>query len=98
MFMSIIITLKVKPNSGKQLITLDKSGALTCFLKSAPEHGKANYELIKLLSKKLGLMQQEVSIIQGATGRTKSIKINTDDTKASLYQKLDLPLQSKFDS
>lgn len=94
--MPLIITVKVKPNSGKQQVALDKTGAITCFIKSPPEDGKANHELIKLLSKKLGLTQQDITIVQGATSRTKNLRINTNDTKETLYQKLDLPLQSKL--
>ncbi len=94
--MPIVITVKVKPSSGKLQIILDKKGALTCFLKSPPEDGKANYELIKFLSKKLGITQQDITIVQGAISRTKNLRINTNDTKESLYQKLDLPLQSNL--
>lgn len=92
---ALIITIKVKPNAGKQQISLDKTGAITCFIKSLPEDGKANHELIRLLSKKLGLTQQDITIVQGLTSRTKNLRINTYDTKEKLYQKLDLPLQSK---
>lgn len=95
--MPIVITIKVKPSSGKQLITLDKQGAITCFLKSPPEDGKANHELIKLFSKKLGVTQVNVSIITGHTGRTKVLKIVGLEDQKTLFEILGLPTQHRLD-
>lgn len=44
-------------------------------LKAVPEKGKANAEVIRFLSKELGLPKENVSIISGSTDRTKLIKI-----------------------
>ena len=78
--MPLIIEVVVKPNSGKSLCTLDKSGNLTCFLKSPPEKGRANKELIKLLAKALRITQQAVEIIGGATSRKKRLYLETHKT------------------
>lgn len=94
--MPIIITIKVKPNAGKQAITLDKTGNIVCLIKSPPEDGKANHELIKLLSKKLEIPQLDIIILQGAISRTKTIKINSYNSKEELFAILDLPLQSNL--
>ena len=53
--MTIVLDIKVVPSSGKQRIEVDKTGKLKCHLKSPPEKGKANHELIKFLSQKLSL-------------------------------------------
>jgi len=74
--MALVIDIKVTPSSGRQKFVLDKSGQLKCFLKSPPEGGKANTELIKLLAKKLSLSKSDISIIVGATTRRKHIKID----------------------
>jgi uncharacterized protein (TIGR00251 family) len=73
--MALILDIKVIPQSGKQACALDKNGTIKIHLKSAPEGGKANEELCKLISKKLKLAQDTVSILLGKTSRTKRIHI-----------------------
>jgi len=46
----MIIKVKVKPHSGKQDV-VKKGDDYMVYLKSQPEDGKANIELIKLLKK-----------------------------------------------
>ena len=55
---------------------LDKSGTLRCYLKSAPEKGLANKELIKEVARILSITQQDVEIVSGATRRNKRLKVN----------------------
>lgn len=75
--MALVISVKVVPSSGKFEWVLDKNGALKCFLKSAPEKGAANKELIKNLSKLLKVSQQDIEFITGLTDKNKTIKIHT---------------------
>lgn len=75
--MALIIKIKVVPGAGKYTWQLDKNGTLKCFLKSAPEKGAANKELIKSLSKQLKITQQDIEIISGLTDRNKTLKIHT---------------------
>ncbi|MFH1253923.1 MAG: DUF167 domain-containing protein [bacterium] len=81
--MAVVIELKVVPSSKLQGFERDKSGIIKCRLKSKPEGGKANEELVKLLSKTLGISTDCFKILRGATSRNKMIKIDT--------QKFDLP-------
>ncbi len=76
--MALIIQVKVVPSSGHSKWAVDKSGILKAYLKSPPEKGLANQELIKALAKALGLPQSEVMIISGATSRIKRIKVNAE--------------------
>ena len=78
--MSLVIEVKVVPNSGRHECVLDKTGGLKCYLKSQPEQGKANQELIKLFSKALKISQGSIHIMMGATGRKKLVSINHDLT------------------
>ncbi len=71
----MIIEIKVIPSSGKQGCILDKSGMVKCFLKSAPENGAANKELIKQLSKLLKIPQVDIEIVGGLISRKKRLKI-----------------------
>jgi uncharacterized protein (TIGR00251 family) len=86
----VIISIKVFPSSGKQQWILDKSGQLKCYLKSQPEKGKANQELIKLLAKQLEIPQTNIQIISGATTRIKRLKIEGYKTVEQILNKLNL--------
>ena len=87
------LTVKVVPRAGVRKYTLEPSGALKCYLKSPPENGAANAELIKTLAKNLGLTQQDITIIRGATTRTKILSIRTTMTIRELLAKLQLEVQ-----
>lgn len=91
--MSLVVDVKVVPNSGKQKCILDKSGILKCYLKSLPERGQANEELIKMLAKSLGIPQADVQIIAGATSRNKKVKIDRALTRDQLLTALGIEQQ-----
>lgn len=86
--MSLTIDIKVNPSSGQSKITLDKSNRIVVYVKSQPEDGKANREVIKLLSKFLEAGQHGIEIMAGLTSRRKKIKIATHLTLNDLMHKL----------
>lgn len=94
--MALVLDIKVVPSSGKQKAVLDKSGKLKIFLKSQPEGGKANSELIRFLSKELSLTQADVIILLGATSRNKRVKIESQITFEQLLNKLGVERQLKI--
>ncbi len=94
--MSLVVDVKVAPQSGRQKFALDKSGMLKIFLKSAPEGGKANAELVVLLAKKLRIAQSEVVILLGATSRKKRLKIGVGLNFEELLEKLAVEIQQKI--
>jgi hypothetical protein len=75
------ITVKVKPNSSKQEIRL-KGNIYNVNLLSPPVEGKANRELIELLSDYFNIPKSEVSIISGHKSRTKIVNIEREDLNA----------------
>lgn len=89
----LIIEVKVVPSSGKSGCILDKAGRLKCYLKSPPERNEANTELVKMFAKALKLTQSEVSIIAGATSRTKKLKILKVITEDELLAHLGIQRQ-----
>lgn len=91
--MALIFDVKVIPSSGKNDWVLNKEGQLKCYLKSPPENGLANKELIKIIAKQLHIPQQEVSIIAGKTSRRKKIQIQQDLTYEQLLHKLGIEQQ-----
>jgi len=91
--MPFIFDVKVIPSSGKKGWSIDKTGNLKCHLKSPAEQGKANEELIKSLSKALGIPQDMISISSGAQSRKKRIKVDTDMTYNKLLELLGIDWQ-----
>lgn len=69
------------PSSGKVGSKLDKNGMLIIHLKSCPERGMANAELVKYIAKSVGITQQQVTLIGGLTSRKKRIAIDASITK-----------------
>ena len=94
--MALIIEIKVTPQSGKACVEIDKQGVLRSFLKSAPEKGAANKELIKLLSKELKVPQNDIEIIAGLTVKKKKIKIHKALTFEQFCDKLGLSYQKNL--
>ncbi len=86
--MPLIITIKVVPNSGKNMWVLDKNGILKCYVKSAAQKGKANKELMSFLSKSLKVPRNDIEIVAGATARIKRIKLSIEITFADVLQRL----------
>lgn len=68
--------VKVKPNAKQQKIEEQSDGSLIVHLKSSPVDGKANEELIKVLSEKFSVPKSYIRIKSGATSRQKLIEID----------------------
>lgn len=94
--MALILDLKVVPLSRVSKITIDKKGKLTIYITTAPEKGKANKEVIKILSKALKIPQNQIQIISGSLSRNKRIKIETLLTLDEVFHKLGIELQTKI--
>lgn len=75
--MALRIIIKVAPASGRSMCQIDKNGTLKCSLKSPPEKGKANDELIRLIAEKLNIPRNDINIALGKTARNKTLIINT---------------------
>lgn len=78
------LRVKVIPKSPKNEVTeiiSDESGEPTIKIriKAIPEKGKANAELIKFLSKELGIPKESINIISGKSTALKLIRINRNN-------------------
>lgn len=91
--MALILSVKVVPSSGRNKFILDKAGTLKIYLKSPPERGKANHELVTLLSKELELRSGFVEIISGQTSANKRLKLETNLTFEQILEKLGIQTQ-----
>ena len=94
--LSVIIEIKVVPQSGRQAFVLDKSNILKCFIKSEPQDGKANKEVIQLLADRLHIKKQDIEIIGGLISRKKKIVIAMPWTYADVLAKLGLCQQQSL--
>ena len=66
----MLLKVKVNPNIGKSEL-VEMKGELFAFLKSPPDKGRANAELVKLLSKQYS----SVRIVKGLKKRVKTVLV-----------------------
>lgn len=85
---TVLLTIRVQPQAGRQGLSLDSAGRLKAQLKSAPEQGKANKELVGLIADMLGIAKGRVSIALGETARTKRVAVEINCTEQELIAKL----------
>ena len=69
------IEVKVKPNASSSTLRQDPEGRWHAELKAAPVDGKANAELIALVSRHFGCAKSAVAIKAGKSRRAKLVKI-----------------------
>lgn len=73
---NVTITVRVIPRSSRTEIVGEIDGAVKVRVASPPVDGAANTELIRFISKKLGVARSSVSIVSGETSRTKRLRVN----------------------
>lgn len=79
----VIVSVRATPRGGRDAIDGaielgDGKRALKARVSVAPEDGKANTALARLLAKATGLAPSRVELVTGATGRMKSFRLNGD--------------------
>lgn len=71
------LNILIKPNSKKgPLVEMQPDGSLVVFVREAPEKGKANTALVKLMANHLDVPKSCVKVITGHTSRHKIIEID----------------------
>lgn len=71
------VTPKAKSERIKKEMGADGAVLYKIYVTAAPEDGKANEAVIKLLAKALGIAKSNLTITHGHTSREKIIKIKT---------------------
>jgi uncharacterized protein (TIGR00251 family) len=69
------LTLRVHPGARRNAITGTHDGALKISLTTPPTDGRANDALIAFLADILSLPRARITLIQGQTSRSKTIRI-----------------------
>ncbi len=71
----IKMEIRVKPNSKSTEVVRNDDGTLTVRVSARPIEGKANEQVIKLLSEFFHKPKRAISIVAGLKGRTKIVQI-----------------------
>ena len=78
----IVVSVKVQPNASKDRVVGEHAKQIKIAVTVAPEKGKANKAVIKVLSKLLGVKNTDIQIISGEKSRDKKVfigNINEED-------------------
>lgn len=69
----MVLAVRVTPKSARSRIVGEVDGELKIALHAPPAEGRANAELLHLLSKTFGIPKSRLAILSGETSRTKRI-------------------------
>jgi uncharacterized protein len=78
----LTIELSVRPSAGKQGFLHSRPNGPVIALRSAPEKGRANRELIDYLAAILDVPARAVTIIKGESARQKVLRVETASAHA----------------
>ncbi len=80
--------MQAQPKAKKNAVVGVHAGRLKVAVTVAPERGKANEAILKLLAKSLGVKRSQLELIAGATSKKKMVHIAEIEPSA-LKQRLD---------
>ena len=70
------LQLRVKPGGRADRLVGPHDGALKLEVRAAPDRGRANEAVIRLLAGVLGVGRSQVGVIAGTTGRDKVVSVS----------------------
>jgi uncharacterized protein (TIGR00251 family) len=70
------LRLRVSPGAGRSTVVGRHGDGWKVRVAAAPERGRANDELVGLLSSTLGVARGRVQLVSGATGRDKVVELS----------------------
>ena len=76
----MFLLIKAKPGSKVNQISIAGDGTIVIKIKAPAQDGKANVELIKFLSEKLGLPKSKIRIVSGFAAPYKKLEIDADES------------------
>jgi uncharacterized protein YggU (UPF0235/DUF167 family) len=72
-------TLKVKPNSHQNKLTILDDGTWLVSLTALPIKGEANKELLAFLASSLKIPKSKINILKGSQSRYKRVEIDVNE-------------------
>jgi uncharacterized protein (TIGR00251 family) len=83
----VLLSIRAQPRARKSAITGIHAGSLKVAVTAAPEKGKANDAILKLLAQALGLRGAQLTIASGASSSQKRVLV-TGISAAELTQRV----------
>ena len=77
------LTLHIQPRASRTEVAGVHGDALKLRLAAPPVDGEANEELVRFLARILGVPKGAVTIVRGATGRRKVVRVDGVDAMAA---------------
>ena len=68
------LRIRVQPKARRNDVVVDGE-TIRVYVTTAPEGGKANKAVVRLLAKRLGVPKRDVEVVSGGKSRTKVISI-----------------------
>ncbi|MDR2770252.1 MAG: DUF167 domain-containing protein [Rickettsiales bacterium] len=72
----MLVKVRAIPRAGRNQIVLSAAGSLRIYASSAPENGKANEAVAKMLADYFGVPKSSVRLVRGASSRDKVFSID----------------------
>ena len=72
----VILPVRAQPGAKKNVVTGEHDGALKVAVTQAPQKGKANKALVKVIADAMGLRKSQVSLVSGETSQHKKFLLN----------------------
>lgn len=69
----ILLKVKIIPKASRSEIVGWENGELKIRIAAIPEKGEANIELVRFLSKQLGIGKSKIELVKGQTSRHKCL-------------------------
>jgi uncharacterized protein len=79
---AVVIRVVARPGSARGGFFRVDSRGMVVALHAPPEKGRANEELVTLLSGHLGVPRSAISLRRGASSRTKTVRVACHDPQA----------------
>ncbi len=72
---AVRLSVRVQPRASRSEVVGEHDGALKVRLAAPPVEGEANRELVRFLGKLLGVAPSRLTVVAGATGKSKVVEI-----------------------
>ena len=79
--LAVILPVQARPGAKQNGITGEHNGSLKVSVTQAPEKGKANEALIRVLAKQLGLKKSQITLVSGQTSMRKKFRLTGTDSQ-----------------
>jgi hypothetical protein len=83
----VVLSVRAQPRARRAGIVGEHAGALKVAVAEAPEQGKANQAILRLLCSELGLRSSQVLLLSGAASRSKRfllVGVDPDELRARI--------------